>query len=177
MPSRASRRPKNHRQRRLMTKRPRGAATARGVVAPTCAAVREAISARFDGEESPLVDSVVDGHVAECPGCFAFETAMPALKRRMSVRISEPTSDLLNRLLVAELRAAPRTATRRIANGRGRGGSPTRGAQAAQLVAAALPLLFAVPALVLGVFSHVHIVPAHVPGPCTVLLSHHFRVG
>jgi Putative zinc-finger len=37
-----------------------------------CTQCREAISARLDGEESPIASSAIDAHLAICPACHQF---------------------------------------------------------------------------------------------------------
>lgn len=45
--------------------------------------VQAALSARLDGEPSPLDDDIVDTHVASCPECRRFRDEAVALSRRL----------------------------------------------------------------------------------------------
>ena len=114
--------------------------------------------------------------MANCSTCLAFEADLPTLKRRVGLRISDAVPTLIERILAVDPSTTSLLASHRVPFHQKRARSAPRVTKAAQLVAAVMPLAFALPFLALGVFSHVHIVPAHVAGPCTVLLSHHFSV-
>lgn len=66
-----------------------------------CEPIREALSARLDGEALPpgLTDQLVDEHVAGCPACTAFATGAGAQHRALRVRAAEPVPDLVHRIL------------------------------------------------------------------------------
>lgn len=60
----------------------------------TCDPWLEAISARADGEPSPIADRLVDAHVATCAGCRAFAANVHDLRRAASVDVAPAQADL-----------------------------------------------------------------------------------
>jgi len=64
-----------------------------------CDAIREALSARLDGELSELGDDAVDAHVATCRGCAAWSEELTLLHRIVRVREAEPVPDLTAAIL------------------------------------------------------------------------------
>jgi predicted anti-sigma-YlaC factor YlaD len=71
-----------------------------------CSDIREALSARIDGEAGPLPDPVVDRHLASCAGCRAWQDNAVRLRRLMLVREAPAVPDLTERIL-AEVPAPP----------------------------------------------------------------------
>jgi predicted anti-sigma-YlaC factor YlaD len=71
-----------------------------------CSDIREALSARIDGEAGPLPEPVVDRHLAGCPGCRAWQEDAVRLRRLMLVREAPAVPDLTERIL-AEVPAPP----------------------------------------------------------------------
>jgi len=71
-----------------------------------CSDIREALSARIDGEAGPLPEPVVDRHLAGCPGCRAWQDDAVRLRRLMLVREAPAVPDLTERIL-AEVPAPP----------------------------------------------------------------------
>jgi predicted anti-sigma-YlaC factor YlaD len=67
----------------------------------TCDQIREAISARLDGEEPgvPAVD--VDAHLATCAGCRAFADGARALHRSVRLAPAPEVPDLTPKVLAA----------------------------------------------------------------------------
>ncbi len=59
-----------------------------------CDGIRDAISARADGEEPGVPEDVIDEHVARCPSCRAFQDSTVALRRRLAVYDSSAVPDL-----------------------------------------------------------------------------------
>jgi predicted anti-sigma-YlaC factor YlaD len=59
-----------------------------------CERWHEAISARLDGEESPIDPALVDAHLAGCAECRAFEIVGSETQRRSRMREAEPQPDL-----------------------------------------------------------------------------------
>lgn len=59
-----------------------------------CDQIREALSARLDGEAAALPQPVVDEHVAGCAACRRWAGEVPALHRLVRVRAAEPVPDL-----------------------------------------------------------------------------------
>lgn len=66
-----------------------------------CDQIREAISARLDGEDPGVETTVVDTHVASCPGCRAFVEGTAALHRSLRLAPAPPVPDLTPRVLAA----------------------------------------------------------------------------
>lgn len=69
--------------------------------ASTCAVIREAMSSAADGEDTPLPESEVARHVADCPGCARYADALPGVIRRTRVGTAAPVPDLTASVLVA----------------------------------------------------------------------------
>ncbi|MEI8238935.1 MAG: zf-HC2 domain-containing protein [Actinomycetota bacterium] len=59
-----------------------------------CERWQEAISARLDGEESPIDVALVDAHLQGCANCQAFEALGDDTRRRSRMREAEPQPDL-----------------------------------------------------------------------------------
>lgn len=74
-----------------------------------CSVCREALSARLDGEESPVAEADVRRHLAECAECRAWESRAVALSRELRVRAVPRTPDLT----ASVMRALPAPAVRR----------------------------------------------------------------
>ena len=66
-----------------------------------CEPIREALSARLDGEALPpsLTDELVDEHVAGCRACAEFWAGASAQHRALRIRAAEPVPDLVHRIL------------------------------------------------------------------------------
>ncbi|MEA3075975.1 MAG: hypothetical protein QOF60_883 [Actinomycetota bacterium] len=71
-----------------------------------CAEVREALSARIDGEDVGIDDADVDAHVATCEGCRSFAERAGALDRRVRLSAAPEMADLSGPVLAA-FRAGP----------------------------------------------------------------------
>lgn len=134
----------------------------------SCEAVREAISARFDGERPTVGGEVAAAHVAACPVCEAFQESLVPLARQVRLRVSRSVPEGLAQGLTPPGCGDPRPAW----SGRLRLGHlpVSRWLRAAQWAGAVVPAGVAIPALALGAFAHVHIVPSHVLTPCTASL-------
>jgi predicted anti-sigma-YlaC factor YlaD len=105
-----------------------------------CDTLREALSARLDGEDPGLDDTAIDAHLGTCGACSAWSDELATLHRMVRVREAEPVPDLSDQIL--GIPAAPsRRAARREAI------SPARWAL---FVVALTQLVLAAPALVLG---------------------------
>ena len=59
-----------------------------------CDEVREALSARLDGEPTGRPDEMVDGHLTGCRGCTAWSEELVTLHRMVRVREAEAVPDL-----------------------------------------------------------------------------------
>jgi predicted anti-sigma-YlaC factor YlaD len=112
---------------------------------PTCASVREAVSAALDGEDHSLPAAAVHHHLAACGGCRGFEAALSGVNRRLTVAGAEAvpdlTADILRSLAPGVDRAARRTQELRFLVG----------------LAGAMQLVLAVPVLVGAVGPAVHL--------------------
>jgi predicted anti-sigma-YlaC factor YlaD len=133
-----------------------------------CQVWREAISALIDGEHSPVPDAATEIHLARCRECRGFRDDAVLLTRQMRAQalvvVAPRPPALLSRL---GCRGHPSAAGRPWASL-----SRFPWSRATQWAIGAVPLGFAVPALLLGAFAHVHIVPSHVLSPCTMGLHH-----
>jgi predicted anti-sigma-YlaC factor YlaD len=67
----------------------------------TCAAVREALSSRLDGEDHPVPLPDVHSHLSACGPCTRFESQLAGVTRRTRVATAEPVPDLTAPILVA----------------------------------------------------------------------------
>ena len=67
----------------------------------SCSAMREALSARIDGEDPGMDRGVLDSHVARCADCRRFTERSEALDRRLRVRRAEPVPDTTAGILAA----------------------------------------------------------------------------
>jgi predicted anti-sigma-YlaC factor YlaD len=67
----------------------------------SCTRVRDAISARLDGEDPSLDPAIVEDHLATCPGCRAFAADAERLHRTLRLTPAPEIPDLAPRVLVA----------------------------------------------------------------------------
>ena len=105
-----------------------------------CDTIREAISARLDGEAPGLEESAIEAHLAGCSACVAWSEELTALHRMVRVREAEAVPDLTGAILGSSpppVRRAWRTEVI----------SPARWAL---FVVALTQLVLAAPALLLG---------------------------
>ncbi len=72
-----------------------------------CETVREALSARLDGEQGPVPAEVVDRHLTACPACRDWSRRAENLRRAMIVHTAPPVPDLADAILDA-VPAVPR---------------------------------------------------------------------
>lgn len=117
-------------------------------MAVKCEHIREALSARLDGEPGELPDQTLDEHVAGCAACAAWLQHAMRLAARSAT--SADTPDLVGPVLSAVRADEARRAARR------RRATATRIALAA---IALVQLAFSGPGLILG---HDHTAPIHV---------------
>lgn len=103
-----------------------------------CHQIREALSARLDGEQPGLGAPLVDRHLEACPACVRWLDEVSALHRRVRVRNAESVPDLSPAILGAHRRASPQTT------------APVSTARWALLTVALTQLVLAAPALFLG---------------------------
>ncbi|MGO9196955.1 MAG: zf-HC2 domain-containing protein [Acidimicrobiales bacterium] len=136
-----------------------------------CDAAREALSALTDGETSPIPEGPLRAHVELCVSCRAFASELDELSPRLRIGSVTPAPDAAPGVLAA-IRASEPPQWRRALGRVARSDPPPAGRLPQWLSVArwggpATAIGVAVPALVLGVFTHVHVVPSHVVTPCT----------
>jgi len=105
-----------------------------------CDTIREALSARIDGEDPGLGDKALDDHLAGCSACAGWADDLSTLHRMVRVREAEPVPDLSAAILAGTPGGAPRAAA----------GERISGARWALFVVALTQLVLAAPAVVLG---------------------------
>jgi predicted anti-sigma-YlaC factor YlaD len=108
-----------------------------------CEAIREALSARLDGEISPLDDVDIGAHLRTCRECVAWSEELSVLHRLVRVREAEPVPDLTAVILGAAPDAVAQTR-------RPRRAAPVSAARWALFTVALTQLVLAGPALLLG---------------------------
>lgn len=77
-----------------------------------CDDVRDALSARLDGEPTGLDDPTLHAHLAGCPSCRSFDERLADVHRRIRVRPAEVVPDLSTAIMA---RVAPATPARTFA--------------------------------------------------------------
>lgn len=80
---------------------------------PMCTPVREALSARFDGEPMPMSLEEVRRHLAGCADCTAYEPQLASVARKVREAGGAPVPDLTAPILVALADEREATATDR----------------------------------------------------------------
>ncbi len=109
-----------------------------------CTHIREALSARLDGEDALSTDaSLLDAHVAGCPACSTWLADVTAMHRLTRVRAADPVPDLSS-AIVARATAAPAAPRRRAL------AEPISTARWGLFVVALTQLVLAGPAVLLG---------------------------
>jgi hypothetical protein len=114
-------------------------------------------------------------HLSACPDCRAFLESLSPLARQIRLRAARPVPDGLVELLTPGP-GPPHSSTRTITRYLGVP-SLSNWRSSARWACAVVPAGIAIPALALGAFAHVHIIPTHVVTPCTASLGllHHMR--
>lgn len=110
-----------------------------------CEHIREALSARLDGEDLGADATTVDRHVDGCTACAAWSDEVRVLHRMVRVREAEPVPDLTTAIL--ETARPPHRVGER---GRGHLSERISGTRWALFVVACTQLVLAAPALLLG---------------------------
>lgn len=59
-----------------------------------CSDARDVISARLDGEATPVDERALDAHLRGCPACVEHQGRLERLHRALRVRPAEPVPDL-----------------------------------------------------------------------------------
>lgn len=110
-----------------------------------CDLVREALSARLDGEATGVADDAVDHHLETCRSCTGWSDELATLHRMVRVREAEVVPDLSAAIVEV---FAPRSAGRRRASTRRPAlGEHVSGARWALFIVALTQLVLAGPAL------------------------------
>lgn len=134
-----------------------------------CDRVREAISARIDGEDPGLPDGAIEAHLAACAACLGWQQRAHAMTRRARLGGRFLERDLTARVLAA---IPPEPGGRRRATGRG--GMARRAGLAA---VAAAQLAITIPLLLLGHDHDAGLHAAHELGAFDLALAIAFAVG
>jgi predicted anti-sigma-YlaC factor YlaD len=132
-----------------------------------CDQVREALSARMDGEDAGVPAATLSAHLDACPQCGAFEAGSAGLGRNLALRapVPVPPGLVVSLVPLVERRPPVRLAALRPRLwGAARGPLPERSYRWA---AAALPAVIAVAALCLGTGPRPGSVPTRPVTACT----------
>lgn len=148
-----------------------GSRRVKRAAAASCDHVRQAISARLDGEVPGLALKDTEAHLADCSECRRFLAGVMAVNRAVALEVSRPVPVALKQALATEwaqsVRPVPPDA-RRTSLQVGRGTVWRRRLQWASALTPALLLAVALP---LGALSSPHEVPSHAQTPCTKNLA------
>ena len=87
--------------------RPDAPPATRGIDVVTCQQCREAVSARFDGEELGIAVEVLDGHLATCRSCRRYAARVRALGQALPIP-DEPVPDRSTQIMAAVREQRPR---------------------------------------------------------------------
>jgi predicted anti-sigma-YlaC factor YlaD len=112
-----------------------------------CDAVREALSARLDGEDPGVPDQTVDHHLEGCRACTAWAEELATLHRMVRVREAEPVPDLSAAIVAAHQPAGSRAQRTGRAGRLPLLGEAVSGARWGLFVVALTKLVLAAPAL------------------------------
>jgi len=134
-----------------------------------CDRVREAISARIDGEDPGVPDGAIEAHLARCADCRGWQQRAHVMTRRARLGGRFLEQDLTGQVLAA---IPPEPAGRRHAAGRG--GMARRAGLAA---VAAAQLAISIPLLILGHDHDAGLHAAHELGSFDLALAIAFAVG
>lgn len=108
-----------------------------------CDTIREALSARIDGEEPGLDDEALALHLNTCTSCETWAESLGALHRLVRVREADPVPDLTAEILAQAPRPSSAGRHPRVAD-------PVSVARWALFAVALTQLVLAAPGLVLG---------------------------
>jgi predicted anti-sigma-YlaC factor YlaD len=134
-----------------------------------CDGIREAISARIDGEDPGVPDGAIEAHLAVCAACRSWQQRAHAMTRRARLGGRFLERDLTARVLAA---IPPESAPRRR---RFWGGGVARRAGLAAVAAAQLAIT--IPLLILGHDHDAGLHAAHELGSFDLALAIAFAVG
>jgi len=139
-----------------------------GAVVASCVAVREAVSARLDGEAPPLADGPVDTHLRTCASCSEFAARSATLRARLALRVPRGAPAALGTRLrtCSPEPVDPPAALRRQL----RRSSRSPGRRRARPLALSLAGLAAAAGLAVGLPVHTRIRAEEPVTPCTLRL-------
>jgi predicted anti-sigma-YlaC factor YlaD len=126
-------------------------AATRGFDVVTCQQCREAVSARFDGEDPGTAEEALDAHLVTCRSCRRFAARVRALGQALPV-VDDPVPDRAAHVMVAVQRQRPVVARRRATTGWV--GAPGRVARAGLALIAVVQLVAALVSLSIGRVPH-----------------------
>jgi|GEM_PF-5550499 len=129
-------------------------------IRPSCAAVRETLSALLDGEEGLVDEAALDAHLGSCASCRAAGRGLDDLARRWRLgrlgEVPDLSGPILARTTALSQWRLPRLVWLL-------SGTAVRWSGVAMLAAA-------LPAVGLGALGHAGVPPAHTLSPCVELL-------
>jgi anti-sigma factor RsiW len=140
-----------------------------------CEEAREAISARLDGETSPVSERAIETHLSACGSCREFHALAPSLNR-LSLRASKSPPPALTPLLTTQMLQLDRSPAYHSHRARedGRSSVPKQKrrprAGVARWAAGLVPAIAVAVVLPLGAAVHTRVVPTRDPTPCTARL-------
>jgi predicted anti-sigma-YlaC factor YlaD len=132
-----------------------------------CEAAQEALSARLDGEWSPVNGLVLDDHLAHCGHCRSYESSASEIKKQTRLRVPTPLADDLLATLIPLLTPVGQNAFPRAFRRARQLRYELTHVRGARWAAAVLPAIVATVAISSGVGSQPHFVPTRPPSPCT----------
>jgi len=139
-----------------------------------CEGAREAISARLDGERSPLPVTSLDDHLATCRVCREFEAGAQALRREAGLRETRAVPAGLVATLVPLIESEDRRVFALHRRCQGSWRPRLAGARVAHWAAAIMPVVAISVAVPLGVGMRPRLVPSRPATPCTIgLVARH----
>lgn len=145
---------------------------------PACETVRDAVSARLDGEATGLRRGAISRHLARCPGCRDYQSSITdlALGRDGTagvtiVQSSRPVPDALR--LALHLDEVPPVSSARPGLARRLRPDPARAPwrRRLQWAVAVVPAVVLATVLPLGAWASPKETPSHAATPCTGLLK------
>lgn len=144
-------------------------------IVPTCALVRESVSARLDNEDAQLSPAEIEGHLVGCPACRLFAAGAATLRYRAARLEQSPVPTPVG--LLATVAATRGTPSMLLAT-RGMVARLRRpvGSRRVPLALAAMALVVALPIASAGALSRLDFGHTQSRATCsTLLLGHHHR--
>jgi predicted anti-sigma-YlaC factor YlaD len=136
---------------------------------PDCEAVRQAISARLDGEPAGVAEPDLAAHLDGCPGCQRFSAGAVSLAGMIGLQASHGAPEDLHRRLAFELAHVTPSRPAWLARWR-RTGATMAWRRRVRWVGAVAPVALMATFVPLGALASPHEIPSHAPTPCTISL-------